>query len=197
MEKFMNEIHRTRYNHHALAKENGNYQWADWLSYEPLESCGGGYRYKAENGKKVIRPEAYTYWNYLGACYWAMDASMMKDMAQATGRPVDKYVSMEKEARNYLRTTFLNADGTFKADILNTMQTPALFALKNHLVEGEAKANMIARLRKNFEEHGNCLQTGFFGYQYTDAHVDRKRDGGHCLRTAFPKEESQLALFCR
>ena len=163
MEKFMNEIHRTRYNHHALAKENGNYQWADWLSYEPLESCGGGYRYKDENGKKVIRPEAYTYWNYLGACYWAMDASMMKDMAQATGRPVDKYVSMEKEARNYLRTTFLNADGTFKADILNTMQTPALFALKNHLVEGEAKANMIARLRKNFEEHGNCLQTGFLG----------------------------------
>jgi alpha-L-rhamnosidase len=43
------------------------------------------------------------------------------------------------------------------------MQTPALFALKNGVVEGAAKENMIARLRQNFEEHGNCLQTGFLG----------------------------------
>ena len=43
------------------------------------------------------------------------------------------------------------------------MQTPALFALKNGLVSGEAKENMLARLRKNFAEHGNCLQTGFLG----------------------------------
>ena len=43
------------------------------------------------------------------------------------------------------------------------MQTPALFALKNGVVEGEAKAKMIARLRENFAQHGNCLQTGFLG----------------------------------
>jgi alpha-L-rhamnosidase len=43
------------------------------------------------------------------------------------------------------------------------MQTPALFALKNHLLDGEAKANMIARLRENFAAHDNCLQTGFLG----------------------------------
>ena len=43
------------------------------------------------------------------------------------------------------------------------MQTPALFALKNHLVEGAAKDNLIARLRQNFVDHGNCLQTGFLG----------------------------------
>ena len=58
---------------------------------------------------------------------------------------------------------FLNADGTFKLNVLNAMQTPALFALKNGLVEGKAKENMLARLRKNFEEHDNCLQTGFLG----------------------------------
>ena len=56
-----------------------------------------------------------------------------------------------------------NEDGTFKTEILNTMQTPALFALKNGLVEGEARARMIARLRENFEQHDNCLQTGFLG----------------------------------
>ena len=43
------------------------------------------------------------------------------------------------------------------------MQTPALFALKNRLVEGKAREDMIARLRQNFADHGNCLQTGFLG----------------------------------
>ena len=43
------------------------------------------------------------------------------------------------------------------------MQTPALFALKNRLVEGEAREAMISRLRSNFAEHDNCLQTGFLG----------------------------------
>ena len=43
------------------------------------------------------------------------------------------------------------------------MQTPALFALKTGIVEGEARDATIARLRKNFEDHGNCLQTGFLG----------------------------------
>ncbi len=41
MLKFMNHINDNKYNHEALRGENGNYQWADWLSYEPLESCSG------------------------------------------------------------------------------------------------------------------------------------------------------------
>jgi alpha-L-rhamnosidase len=157
MERFMNLINETHYDHQALISENGNYQWADWLSYEALESCGGG---AFDNGPK---PEAIIYWNYLSACYWAMDADMMRDMAAATGRDATKYETMAVEARNYLREQFLNADGTFQCEILNTMQTPALFALRNHLVEGEAKDAMIARLRQNFEEHEGCLQTGFLG----------------------------------
>ena len=62
-----------------------------------------------------------------------------------------------------LGITEQNEDGTFKLDILNTMQTPALFALKNELVTGKARENMIMRLRENFRQHGNCLQTGFLG----------------------------------
>ena len=158
MDRFMNHINDTRYDHEALREENGNYQWADWLSYEPLESCGGG---AFENGRP--KPEAIVYWNYLSACYWAMDAAMMRDMAAATGRDAAKYQAMAEAAKAYLKATFLNADGTFKTDILNTMQTPALFALKNGLVEGQARTNMIARLRKNFADHGDCLQTGFLG----------------------------------
>ncbi len=136
MEKLMDHINETKYDHKALASENGDYQWGDWLSYEPLESCGGGIYTQDANGKTVIKPEAYEYWNYLSACYWAMNAGMMRDMAKATGRDAAKYDTMQKTAVQYLRSSFFNNDGTFKLAILNTMQTPALFALKNKLVDG-------------------------------------------------------------
>ena len=163
MEKFMNLINATKYNHHALTDDNGNYQWADWLSYEPLESCSGRKDYVDDNGNWNTRPEAYEYWNYLSACYWLIDAEMMRDMAFATGRDAAKYENMAAEARKFIQENFLEEDGRFSTDILNTMQTPALFALKNNLVSGEAKENMISRLRANFAEHDNCLQTGFLG----------------------------------
>lgn len=158
MDRFMNHINDTHYDHETLSKENKNYQWADWLSYEPLESCS-----RASHEKGKPKPEAIIYWNYLSASYWVIDALMMRDMAKATGRDAVKYQQMADNAKAFLRENFLNEDGTFKTDILNTMQTPALFALKNNLVEGKAKENMIHRLRQNFKEHDNCLQTGFLG----------------------------------
>ena len=158
MNLFLNHIYETKYNHELLVAENGNYQWADWLSYEPLETCGGLH---VANGK--IMPEAITYWNYLSASYWVIDATMMADMAKATGRDAARYEQIAEDGKEYIKKNFLNADGTFKTAILNTMQTPALFALKNKLVDGKAKEDMIARLRQNFADHDNCLQTGFLG----------------------------------
>ena len=158
MEKYMNHINETRYDHNALIEENGNYQWADWLSYEPLESCGGG-----AFGPKGPLPEAVEYWNYLSASYWLLDAGMMRDMAIGTGRDASRYETMTHDAKTYIRERFFDENGKFKTDILNTMQTPALFALKNNILDGAAKEAMIGRLRENFAEHGNCLQTGFLG----------------------------------
>ena len=158
MEKFIQHINETKYDHQTLIGENGNYQWADWLSYEPLESCGGGAF--DEHGPKK---DAVDYWNYLSLNYWMMDAQMMKDMAAATGRNAAPYEAMVATARTMLLEKFIKPDGTFVNEILNTMQTPALFALHNHLVEGEAKDSMIVRLRQNFKDHGDCLQTGFLG----------------------------------
>ncbi len=158
MNLFMNRIYETKYDHETLRGENYNYQWADWLSYEPLESCSG--RAFSSDGPL---PEAVDYWNYLCSSYWALDAAMMCDMAKATGRDAEKYRLMADEAKLYIKERFLNEDGTFRTEILNTMQTPALFALKTGVVEGEAKENMIKRLRKNFADHDNCLQTGFLG----------------------------------
>ncbi|MBO5984374.1 MAG: family 78 glycoside hydrolase catalytic domain, partial [Rikenellaceae bacterium] len=158
MNLFMNHIYETKYNHESLVAENGNYQWADWLSYEPLETCGGLH---VANGK--IMPEAIAYWNYLSSSYWVIDATLMGDMAEATGRDRAPYDKIAADGKAYIMKNFLNVDGTFKTAILNTMQTPALFALKNKLVDGKAKEDMIARLRQNFTDHDNCLQTGFLG----------------------------------
>ena len=70
---------------------------------------------------------------------------------------------MEAAAKAYLKETFLDGKSGFKTPILNTMQTPALFALKNGLVEGDAREALCARLRENFAAHDGCLQTGFLG----------------------------------
>ena len=166
MEKYMDHVNETKFDQTVVASENGNYQWADWLSYEPLESNGRGAFYRGPKNEWLRRPEGIEYWSYLGGCYWAIDAGMMRDMAFATDRDASKYAEMAKEAKDYLRERFLNEDGTFKLDILNTMQTPAIFAIKTGIVEGEAKEAMLARLRENFEQHDGCLQTGFLGTSF-------------------------------
>ena len=158
MEKYLDYLALTKYDHKALAHKNGNFQWADWLSYEALESCGGG-----AFGANGPLPETLEYWSYLCASYWLIDANMMHDMALATGRDAKKYEQMVADARAYIQERFMTPEGTFKTEILNTMQTPVLFALKNEIVSGDAKKSMLERLRKNFAEHGNCLQTGFLG----------------------------------
>ena len=164
MDHFITHVDETRYDLAANKAENGNYQWADWLSYEPLESCGGGaFAPRDASGRRVPLPETIRYWNYLGACYWALDASMMRDMAAATGRDTGRFEAMHAAAVQFLRREFLTPDGCFKEQILNTMQTPALFALKLGLVEGPAKDAMTERLKANFAEHDGCLQTGFLG----------------------------------
>ncbi len=162
MEKYMNLLDANNAEHNAFIKYNNGCQWGDWLSYEPLESWGGGID-TIVDGKKVQRPEAREYWSFLQGCYWISNADMMADMARATGRDASRWTAMAQRAREHVRSRHINPDGTFRLDILNTMQTPALFALRNKLVEGEAKENMKQRLRRNFEEHGNCLQTGFLG----------------------------------
>ena len=164
MERFLAHVAETRYEHSAILDECGDYQWADWLSYEPLETQS--HRAQTEkdaNGKRYPLPDAIQYWNYLGACYWIMDAGMMADMAAASGRDASVYKDMVVDAKKYIREKYLGADGIFTTDILNTMQTPALFALKLGLVEGEAREAMIQRLRENFAAHDGCLQTGFLG----------------------------------
>lgn len=158
MEKYIDHGAAVHFDHNALIADNGDYQWGDWLSYEALES----FSEKAWNADGLL-PEAAEYWSYLYGSYWISDAAMMLDMARATGQDTAKYIQMIADSKAYVKERFLLSDGSFKLDVLNTMQTPSLFALHNNLLEGQAKSNMIERLRANFREHDQCLQTGFLG----------------------------------
>ena len=158
MEKFVARVNETKYDYEATKGENGGYQWADWVGYEDLESCSG----RAWKNK-VLRPEAKLYWNYLGACYWRWDAQMMETMAAAIGKDAAKYAKMAEEAKEYLKKNFFSPEDGLLVEPMRGMQTPALFALKLGLVEGDAKAKTIEALKRNFADHGDCLQTGFLG----------------------------------
>ncbi len=162
MKRFMKVIDETQY----ASPEAQGHQWADWLSYEKLESNGGGAYEPNPNGKgRRVRADALTYWKYLGACYWLWDARMMGTMAHALGKADDAAWLKQVEARAlaYLRANFVAPDGRL-IELFRDMQTPALFALKlGVLADAKAVAQTKAALRKNFEDHGNCLQTGFLG----------------------------------
>ena len=160
MERYLARCAETKYEFEATKAENKGFQWGDWLSYEAYESHGGGAWERTK--RSGLLPAARAYWNYLGACYWMWDAQLMAQMAKATGRDAAKYVKMAAEAKAYLRKEFFAADGMLLEDF-RPMQTPALFALKLGLVEGAAKEKTIAALKKNFADHGDCLQTGFLG----------------------------------
>jgi len=140
------------------------FQWADWLSYEKLESCGGGAFEKGPNGKRRPKDDTLKYWQYLGCCYWLWDSRMMAEMARATGRTSaeKEYLSMADSARAFLREKFVSGDGLL-LPVFRDMQTPALFALKLGILDEKAAAATKAALLKNIRDHGDCLQTGFLG----------------------------------
>ena len=85
-------------------------------------------------------------------------------MAAAIGRGADaaRYEAMAREARDYLRETFLGPDGGLLA-IFRHLQTPAVFALRLGLCEGAAREALAAALVANVEAHGFRVRTGFLG----------------------------------
>ena len=141
------------------------HQWADWLSYEKLETCSRGVYENGPDGKRRVKEDALKYWQYLGCCYWLWDSRMMAEMAKATGRRGDKerYLKMADRALEFLRGKFVAKDGML-IPLFRDMQTPALFALKLGLLsDPDAITKTKAALIKNINDHGECLQTGFLG----------------------------------
>ena len=161
MERYVKVLAETKFDPEALSERSDDIQLGDWLSFEPYENCSGQSR--GPDGRPY--PETLQYWGFLGGCYWLHDARLMSDMAAAIGErdAAARYRRMAGEAKAYLKTRFFSSPDGLIVPCLRNMQTPALFALRFGLVEGEAKARTVKALRENFAAHGGCLQTGFLG----------------------------------
>ena len=137
----------------------GDYQYADWLSFEPMETCRDGYW-------SCRDPKVFSWWNYLGACYWRQDALQMAEMARAIGRTddADWCAASAERALRYVRTMLV--DGRLP-EAFRTFQTANLFALRlGVFTDASRAAEAKATLLKSIADRGNCLATGFLGTSF-------------------------------
>ena len=161
MSRYMRLLESMKY----ASKESMSHQWADWLSYEKLESRSRAAYLVYTKEHSVPKEEAKAYWRYLGFCYWMWDAQMMSAMAAATGRDAEAaaYRGTESRVRDLLRGEFVEKGTGLLIELFRDMQTPALFALKLGLLDPAPAAKTRDALLANIREHGDCLQTGFLG----------------------------------
>ncbi len=116
-------------------------KWGDWLAYEAND-----------DGIKSI----------LCVAYYAWDALMMAEMAQALGKTSDaeKYKALYETEKEYFIEQFVSASGGLK----RTEQTACLYALYLDLLPDEKSVEKVkTQLVNNIKRNGNKLQTGFLG----------------------------------
>ena len=164
MKKFLAHVEETKYEL-ASIPECGKYQYADWLSFEDFEPCNGSAWIP---GKRwgCPRPEAVEYWNYLGACYWLMDARMLGRMAEAIGEMDDResFAVSEAKALRHIRANFIDQKDGLLIEKFRHLQGAALFALRcGVLTDAKAVEATKTAYRKNLAENGGCNRTGFLG----------------------------------
>lgn len=189
MEKYMNRMNATKCDHAAIVGENHNYEWADWLSFEDLESCSGRSHCRNDKGQWVVKSDAILYWNYLYACYWALDSDMMVDMAKGIGNAagVKKYTAMGKTARAYIREKFIDKTTGMLPKPIANLQTANVMALASGFLTKEEKVKFASHLKSLIEGESEIdeagyrkkvsgvLKTGFLGSHFV---MDALSDNG-------------------
>lgn len=166
MERFLAMQDATEYKTPKRIDGSSFFQCADWLSFEDYEPCNGSAYEIDSKGKRTARKDAVDYWNFLAGCYWYWDAKMMNEMAMAIGDLVSakKYEAMAAKANGYIRSEFVDPVDGMLLGKFRHLQGAALFALKFGVLERpDAVAATCTALRRNFEKHNGCLQTGFLG----------------------------------
>ena len=115
--------------------------WGDWLAYESNDS--------------EIQ-------DMLAVAFYAWDALMMAEMAEAIGKTSDvqKYLKLYRTEKEYFISKYVNANGTLK----RSEQSVCLYALFLELLPNEDSYDaVIKQLTDNIKRKGNRLQTGFLG----------------------------------
>ena len=108
-----------------------------------------------------LAPDPHTPKELIDTAYWALVAREMEEMATALHRPADaaKYREQYEHIAAAYRAAFVKADGSVAGDT----QTAYLATLFTAIAPQALRANMMERLVKNIQAHGNHLTTGFLG----------------------------------
>jgi alpha-L-rhamnosidase len=131
-----------------------------------------------------LSPEGKTNQVLIATAYWAYDATLMKEMAHATGRAADeaKYAGLFEKIRAAFEKQFVNDDG-FVAGADNSKsqfsvnnpiakskggdtQTGYVLALHMNLVPEELREKAAQKLVDKIEANHELLATGFLGTPY-------------------------------
>jgi len=116
-------------------------QFSDWLCYEA----------QTADSK-----------NILSVAYYAWDAMLMSEMAEAIGdtASAEKYQAVYNERKEFFIEKFVNEDGS----LVSGLQASCLYALYIDLLPNEESVQKVTeQLISNIERNGNKLQTGFLG----------------------------------
>ena len=160
MEKYLNAIEAN--NPDGLWGHDSGIPFGDWLS-----------------------PEGKTDYGLIATAYWAYDATLMEQMARATGRARDaeKYARQFEKIRVVFQKQFVHDDG-FVAGADNTpspfgqinnpdarsnggdTQTGYVLALHMNLVPENLRAAAAQKLVNKIEANHGLLGTGFLGTPY-------------------------------
>ncbi|MGP8174747.1 MAG: family 78 glycoside hydrolase catalytic domain [Terracidiphilus sp.] len=160
MEKYLDAIAAA--NPDGLWKHEAGIPFGDWLS-----------------------PEGRTDYTLIATAYWAYDATLMQQMAHATGRTADeeKYARLFEKIRAAFQKQFVRADG-FVAGADNSpspfgginnpnakssggdTQTGYVLALHMNLLPEELRAAAAQKLADKIEANHGLLGTGFLGTPY-------------------------------
>ncbi|MFZ1087337.1 MAG: family 78 glycoside hydrolase catalytic domain [Terracidiphilus sp.] len=160
MEKYLNAINEA--NPDGLWKHDSGIPFADWLS-----------------------PEGRTDYVLVATAYWAYDATLMRQMAHATGRAADeeKYARLFEKISAAFQKQFVREDG-FIAGADNSpspfgqidnpdavahggdTQTDYVLALHMNLAPEELRSAVAQKLVNKIEANHGLLGTGFLGTPY-------------------------------
>jgi alpha-L-rhamnosidase len=160
MEKYLNAIEAA--NPDGLWEHASGIPFGDWLS-----------------------PEGKTDYTLIATAYWAYDATLMRQMAHATGRVQDeeKYARLFEKIRAAFEKRFVHGDG-FVAGADNSAspfgginnpdaksqggdtQTGYVLALHMNLVPEELRKAVAQKLADKIEANHGLLGTGFLGTPY-------------------------------
>jgi alpha-L-rhamnosidase len=108
-----------------------------------------------------LAPDQNTPKDLIATAYWALIAREMVEMATALHRSSDaaKYQALYDHIAAAYRVAYVKADGSVEG---NT-QTAYLSTIFTGIAPESLRANMVDRLVKDIEAHGNHLTTGFLG----------------------------------